>query len=136
MHKLQKHSSHSAPYKPHGVGTRKQFFCSKSKKPKRFMIFEPQNKGRGSFSDPPPTPTCLKSSKKWVSGKGDLGVSGPKTHWGMHLLDNVMSLQRVIPTIQPLGVGYANRPQKAQNGGLCGVFPYIRAFQPPTTSPR
>ena len=37
-----------------------------------------------------------------------------------------MILQGVKPTIQPLGVGYVNRPKKARNGGLCGVFPYIR----------
>ena len=37
-----------------------------------------------------------------------------------------MILQGVKLTIQPLGVGYANRPKKAKMGGLCGVFPYIR----------
>ena len=42
---------------------------------------------------------------------------GPKTHRGMRLLDKIMILQRVKPTNQPLGVGYANRPKKAQNGG-------------------
>ena len=36
-----------------------------------------------------------------------------------------MILQGIKLTIQPLGVGYANRPKKAQNG-VCGVFPYIR----------
>ena len=35
--------------------------------------------------------------------------SRPKTHWGIRLLDKIMSLQGVTPTIQPLGVGYANR---------------------------
>ena len=54
MHELHKRSSHSAPYKPYGVGTRKHFFGSKSKKTKRFMIFDPK-KG-GSFFDPPPHP--------------------------------------------------------------------------------
>ena len=37
-----------------------------------------------------------------------------------------MILQGVKLTIQPLGVGYANRPKKAQNRGACGIFPYIR----------
>ena len=37
-----------------------------------------------------------------------------------------MILQGVKLTIQPLGVGYANRPKKAQKGGVCGVFPFIR----------
>ena len=87
------------------------------------MIFDPK-KG-GSLFDPPYT--SLKTSKKWVSSGGQSGGSGPKTHWGMHLLDKIMILQGVKLTIQPLGVGYANRPKKAQNGGgVCGVFPYIR----------
>ena len=80
-----------------------------------------------SFFDifhPPPTPP----SKKWVSsggGGGFWGGSRPKTHWGMRFLDKIMMLQGIKPTIQPLGVGYANRPKKAQNGGVCGVFPYV-----------
>ena len=55
MHKLHKRSSHSAPYKPYGVGTRKHFFGSKSKKTKRFMIFDPKKRG-GHFLTPPPHP--------------------------------------------------------------------------------
>ena len=86
------------------------------------MIFDPK-KGGGSF--PPPTPpTSLKASKMWVSrGGGGLGGSGPKTHWGVYLLDKIMILQGVKLTIQPLGVGYANRPQKAQDGGYVAVSP-------------
>ena len=42
VHKLHQRSSHSAPYKPHRVGTRKHFFGSKSKKTKRFMILDPK----------------------------------------------------------------------------------------------
>ena len=128
MHKQHKRSSHFAPYKAHGVGTRKHFFGSKWKKTKRFMIFDPK-KGGVIFSTfltpPPPTPPSLKTSKKWVLGGGGVGGSGPKNNWGMHLLDTIM-LQGVKLTIQPLGVGYANRPKKAQNGGVCGGFPYIR----------
>ena len=37
-----------------------------------------------------------------------------------------MILQGVKLPIQPLGVGYPNRPKKAQNGGVCGIFPHIR----------
>ena len=55
VHKLHKRSSHSAPYKPYGVGTRKHFFGSKSKKTKRFMIFDPK-KGGVIFLTPPPPP--------------------------------------------------------------------------------
>ena len=45
VHKLHERSSQPAPYKPHGVGTRKHFFGSKSKKTKRFMIFDQKNGG-------------------------------------------------------------------------------------------
>ena len=75
------------------------------------MIFDPK-KGGGHFSDifdPPPAPP-----KKWVSSGGGLGGSGPKTHWGMRFLDRIMILQGVELTIQPLGVGYANRPKWPQ----------------------
>ena len=57
---------------------------------------------------------------KWGGGPGG---SGPKTHWGMRLLDKIMILQGVKLTIQPLGVGHANRPKKAKMGGVCGIFP-------------
>ena len=62
---MHQSSSHSAPYKPHGVGTREHFFSSKSKKTKRFMIFDPK-KGGVIFSTflIPPTPPSLKNSKK------------------------------------------------------------------------
>ena len=88
--------------------------------------FRPGKKGGSFFRrfGPPHLPQNL---KKWVSSGGGLGGSGPKTHWGMRLLDKIMILQGVKPTIQPLGVGYTNSPKKAQKGGVCGVFPYIRA---------
>ena len=128
VHKLHERSSHSAPYNTYGVGTRKHFFGSKSKKTKRFMILDPK-KGGGHFFDifdHPPPPTSLKTSKKWVSSGGGLGGSGPKTHWGMRLLDKIMILQGVKLTIQPLGVGYANRPKMAKMGGYVAFSPYIR----------
>ena len=87
MHKLHKRSSHSAPYKPHGVGTRKHFFGSKSKKTKRFMIFE------GHFFDifdPPPTPpppplpqNLKKVGFKWggVWGGPDQKLIGGCVYW-------------------------------------------------------
>ena len=37
-----------------------------------------------------------------------------------------MILQGVKPTIQPLGVGYANRPKKAKMGGYVAFSPHIR----------
>ena len=138
VHKLHERSSHSAPYKPHGVGTRKQFFGSKSIKTKRFMIFDPKKgkihdfrpkKGGVDFLTPPPAPPpSLKTSKKWVSSGRGWGGSGPKAHWGMRLLDKIMILQGVKLIIQPLGVGYANGPKKAQNwGGGMWHFPHIYA---------
>ena len=97
------------------------------------MISNPKKEGVIFFDifDPPsPPPPHLpqklqKVGFKWVGYWGG-GGSGPKTHWGMHLLDKIMILQDVKLTIQPLGVGHTNRPKKAQNGALCGVFPYIR----------
>ena len=67
------------------------------------------------------TPTL---KKKWVSsvcacGGGGLGGFGPKTHWGMCLLDKKMILHGDRQTIQPLEVGYANRAKKG--GGV--AFP-------------
>ena len=78
-------------------------FGLKIKKTKPFMIFRPQKRG-GHFLTPTPSPhpICLKSPQKWVSsGWGGLGGSGPKTHWGMCLLDKIMNLQGVKLTIQP-----------------------------------
>ena len=95
------------------------------------MIFDPKKKGGVIFSTfltpphPPPPPSKPQKSGFQVGGGGG-GGSGPKTHWGMRLLDKIMILQGGKLTIQPLGVGYANRPKKAQNGGVCGVFPDIR----------
>ena len=85
MHKLHERSSHSAPYKPHGVGTRKHFFGSKSKKTKRVMIFDPKKGGVIFFDifDPPPhPPPSLKTSKKWVSSGGGLGGVRTKNSLG------------------------------------------------------
>ena len=78
-----------------------------------------------TFLTPPhPPPTSLKTSKKWVSsGGGGLDGSGPKTHWGMRLLDKIMILQGAKQTIQPLGVGYANSPKKAKMGGYVAFSP-------------
>ena len=95
------------------------------------MIFDPK-KGGGSFFAtflaPPPTPPTppppLPENLKQVGFKwGGLGGSGPKPQWGMRLLDNIMILQGVKLTIQPLGVGYANSPKKAKMGGYVAFSP-------------
>ena len=108
-------------------GPGNKLFRLKIEEDQKFHDFPPPKRGPLFFDifDPPPS---LKSSKKWVSSGGGSGGSGPNTHWGMRLLDKIMILQGFKQTIQPLEVGYANRPQKAQNGGVCGVFPYIRAY--------
>ena len=76
MHTLHERSSHSAPYKPHRVGTRNNFFGSKSKKTKkRFMIFDPKKKRGVHFFDIfDPRPNSLK--KVGFKGGGGLG-EGP-----------------------------------------------------------
>ena len=66
-------------------------FSVQHKKTRRFINFEP--------------PPQKKSSASQVGGG----------HWGMRSLDKIMILQLVKPTIQHLGVRYANRPQK---GGM------------------
>ena len=74
---------------------------------------------------PTTLPQCRLVSNGFKWGRGGFGGSGPKTYWGICLFDKKMILQGIKLTIQPLGVGYANRPKKAQNGGVCGIFPYI-----------
>ena len=96
---------------------------SKIEKNQKIHDFRPKKRG-GHFFDiltppptPPPPPHPPTPPKKWVSSGGGLGGSGPKTRWGMRLLDKIVILQGVKLTIQPLGVGYAHRPNKAKMGG-------------------
>ena len=95
------------------------------------MIFDPKKGGVicSTFFDPPPPPAAPPPSKPQKSGfqvGGVWGGSGPKTHWGMRLVDKIMILQGVKLTIQPLGVGYANSPKKAKMGGYVAFSPYVR----------
>ena len=94
------------------------------------MIFDPK-KG-GSFSStfltprhpptppPPPPPSKPQKSGFQVAGSGRVR---PKTHWGMRLLDKIMILPVVKLTIQPLAVGYADRPKKAKMGRYVAFSP-------------
>ena len=52
-----------------------------------------------------------------------MGAPDPKINWGMRLLDKIMILQGVRLRILPLGVGYANSPKKASNGGYVAFSP-------------
>ena len=125
-------SAHPTPphTNPMESGPGNTFSAQNRKKPKRFMISNIKRGGVhfSTFLTPPPhIPTPKKKGFQVRGGKG--GGSGPKTHWGMHLLDKIMVLQGVKPTIQPLGVGCMNEPKKAQNGGgLWGSFPHRWAF--------
>ena len=89
------------------------------------MIFDPKQGGviLSTFLTPPhPPPQKLqKVGFKW-GGLGR-GGSGPKTHWGMRLLDKIMILQGVKLTIQSFGVGYANSPKKAKMGWYVAFSP-------------
>ena len=120
-HKLHQRSSHSAPYKPHGVGTRKQFFSSKLKKPKDSRFSIPKRGGQIL------TPHLPENLQKVVFKCGEGSRGGPAQNFvgGVRLLDKIMFSQGVDLTIQPLGVGYANRPKKTQNGGYVAFSPYI-----------
>ena len=92
------------------------------------MIFDTKNGGSFFRHSPlPHLPQKLKKVGFGGGGGGGLGGSGPKTLRGMRLLDKIMILQGVKQMIQPLEVGYANSPKKIQNGGVCGVFPYVWA---------
>ena len=56
---------------------------------------------------------------------GVLRGFGPTSHWGMRLLDKIMIVKGVKPTIQHLGVGYVNRPKRG--GGAVRHFAYLRS---------
>ena len=103
---------------PMESGSGNTFSAQNRKKTKRFMISDTK-KGDHFFDPAPPPPQ--KMGFKWGSGQ-------TKHSLGDGFLDKMIILQGVKPTIQRFGVGYANRPKKAQNGGLCGIFPCIRAY--------
>ena len=88
------------------------------------MILDPPKRGVHFLTTPPlpPAPASKPQTGGFQVG-GGLEGSGPKTHCGMRLLDKIMILQGVKLTIQPLGVGYANRPKEAQNGGYVAFSP-------------
>ena len=94
-------------------------FLAQNRKNQKIHYFRPQKRGGVIFSTfltpPPHLPQNLKKEGfKWGGG---LGGSASKTHWGIHLLDKIMILQRVKQTIQPFEVGHANSPKKVQMGG-------------------
>ena len=100
------------------------------------MLFDPKQAGVifSTFLTPPPS-LSRKSPKKWVSSGGGLRGSGPKTYWGMCLLDTMFILQGVKLTIQSLGVGYVNRPKKAQKGGaIFPIYTGLRGFDLTTSA--
>ena len=80
------------------------------------MIFNPKRGGQFFDIPPPPTPSQPQKSGFQVVGSR---ASGPKTQGGMHFLDKIMILQGV----QPIEVGYANSPKKAQKGGYVVFSP-------------
>ena len=82
MHKLHQRSSHSAPYKPHGVGTRKHFFGSESKKNQKIHDFRPKKRGGHLLIPPHHLPQNLKKvGFKW-GGPGGGGGSRTKNSLG------------------------------------------------------
>ena len=120
-------------------GPRNTFSAQNKKKTKSFMIFDPK-KGGVHFFDifdlppPPPPLNSLKSSKKWVSSGGGLGGSGPKTHWGLRLLDRTVILQGVKLTIQPLGGIGPKRPKRGGGMWRFPLYPGLRGFYLPTSA--
>ena len=88
------------------------------------MIFDPK-KGGGHFFDifDPPPPHLPQNLKKVGFKWGGVWGGGLDQKLIGCLLDKIMILQGVKLTIQPLGVGYAIRPKKAQNGGYVAFSP-------------
>ena len=116
-------ASHSAAYKPHGVGTQRRFLRLKiEEKPQNIHDFRSKIRGGGViFWTPPHLPQNL---KKWVSNEGVTG-GGVRTKYssaGAFIGQN-NELQGVKVKIQPLRVGYASRPKKTQNAGGMLRFP-------------
>ena len=113
--RINSKSAHPTPphTNPMELGAINTFLGSRSKKTKIFMIFD-LKKGGGSdiFAPPPPHPPSKapNSGLQVGAGAGGGGGSGPKTHWGMCLLDRIMILQGVKQTIQPLEVRYRMGP--------------------------
>ena len=103
-------------------------FWLKIEKTQKIHDFRP--KKRGVIFLPPPPPQLPQKSGFQVRGVGGDALD----NWGMCLLDKIMILQGVKLTIQPLGVGHANRPKKAQKGGYVAFSPtyaYLALIQQP-----
>ena len=73
---------------------------------------------------PPPPPPLLENLKK-VGFKwgGSRGVRTKNSLGDAFIGQKILILQGVKLTIQPLGVGYANRPKKAKMGGYVAFSP-------------
>ena len=91
-------------------------FSAQNRKNQKIHDFRPKKEGVTVFDifDPPsPNPTPPPPSKPQKSGFQVGGV------WGVP----DQKLIGVKLTIQPLEVGYANRPKKAKMGGYVAFFP-------------
>ena len=90
------------------------------------MIFHSKKRGGGHFFDifdtrphpPHLTENLKKVGFKW--GGPDQKLIGGCVCWTKKM---IMILQKVKPTIQPLGVGYANSPKKAKMGAYVAFSP-------------
>ena len=98
-------------------------FRLKIEKNQKIRDFRPKKRGGRFWTPPPPHPLLQNLQKVGFKWGGVWGGPGPKTHWGMRVLDKIMILQGVKPTIQPLGVGYANSPKKDKIGGYVAFSP-------------
>ena len=91
------------------------------KKSKEFIITDTEKKRGHIFNNLHPAPTAS-LKKKWLSRGGGVGGADKKLTRGCVFWYKTMILQGVKLTIQPLGVGHANRPINPENGGVCGIF--------------
>ena len=116
------------PHKPYVAGTQKQFFSSKSKKAKRFVIFDPKKGGAIFSTSPPPSPPPP-PSKTGIQVGGVWGGCPTQNSLGDAFIGpNKRFLRAVKPTFQPVGLGYAYGPPK---GGMWRfpIYAHLRGFE-------
>ena len=109
-------------------------FSAQNRTKPKDSYFSTQKKG-GSFFDPPttpppppPQPPSKPQKSGFQMGGGGSGGVRTKNSLGDVLIGQNNDFQGVKLTIQPLVVGYANRPKKAQNGGYVAFFPIYLAL--------
>ena len=112
---------------PMQLGQENSFSAQNCKETKLHDVGLKKSKSRGRLLTIPTTRPLLIPQKVGFNLAGSQ-VSDQKSFGNVLLRTKKKILHGVEQTIQPLGVGYANRSTKTpKNGGLCAVFPCLRA---------